>query len=106
MNKERVAECIKSLCESKEVDVDFDDIEIKFMLSQQNIYRNQVVVHDTVEIRSKDDKTCFYLSGNVDDEVLAKCVLKGYLKEREIFLKRKVEEEYEKQHPILSLFKR
>lgn len=106
MNRERVTECIKYLCESKEVDVDFNDIEVKFMLSQQDIYRNQAIVYDTVEIRNKDNKICFYLSGNVDDEVLAKCVLKGYLEEREIFLKRKAEEDYEKQHPILSLFKR
>jgi len=106
MNREKVTEHIKYICESKEVDVDFNDIEINFSLTLQNIYSNQKVIHDTVGIVNKRDKFCFYISGNVGEEILAKCVLKGYLKEKEKFLKRKAEEEYEKQHPILSLFKR
>lgn len=104
MNKEKVIECIKYICNNnKKLNVDFDDLKIEFELDQQKLFRNQIVLHNVVKIANKNDNICFRVSGDVDEETLARYVISGYIKEREILIKEKAMDKFMKEHPILYM---
>lgn len=109
MDSDKVIEKIKELC-SNSLDVNFEDLEIKFVYMQTFLgIRNVATINEYVEIVNKKERFCYSAGGCADEEYIAKIAFKGYLKEQDLYYKEKrkqeAEEKERKEHPFLSLFK-
>lgn len=107
--KESIEECIKMMCDTKIVDVDYDEITVDFKLIRNNVFGNQTYITEYLMIASKDKEICFFASGDVDTEVICQQALLGYLRQKQKHIEKKENErrknDYKKKHPILSFFK-
>lgn len=114
MDREKVLQCVKSICDSDEFNIDFNEIEVNFKIATQIISVNYFIIRDTIEIKNKNNNNLhFSLSCDKDidsEEIIARDVLKGYLCQKRKFLekeeKKKSENKFRKDHPILSFFKK
>lgn len=105
-----IIECVKYLCDNNRYDVDFDEIEIRFAYTRRPVYRNQVAIYDCVEIVNKQDRYIFAVDCvTTNSRAISKFLLDGYIEEKEYYIRKQTEAkmnaEYKKKHPFLSIFK-
>lgn len=106
--KESIKECIKMMCDTKVVDVNYNDITVDFRL--MSVLRGNIKdIAEYVMVANKNKEICYFTSGDVDIEVICKDALLGYVRETKRCLSneenKKREEEYRNKHPILGFFK-
>lgn len=111
--KEKIVENIKYLCETGEIDVNFDEIQINYVVDITNslIYRNQGKIRCSIKITNTKEDFVYYLEDEpaLESTIIAYGALRGYVMYKKSFYQaleeEKLKEDYKKKHPILIRIK-